>query len=71
MLKLLPILFILVACTNSKLIKPDKAKLGPVNSITISELKDHLYFFASDELGGRVIGNKRVRLSCTLLFFSI
>jgi len=31
-------------------------KNSPVHSITIKELKEHIYFLASDSLGGRVVG---------------
>jgi len=31
-------------------------KNSPVHSITIEELKEHVYFLASDSLGGRVVG---------------
>lgn len=35
----------------------------PENSITMAELKDHMYYLASDELGGRVVGSEGYRLA--------
>ena len=33
-------------------------KESPVDSITAAELKDHIYFLASDYLEGRYLGSK-------------
>lgn len=38
--------------------KPVFSQNNPVESITIKELRDHMYYLASDEMGGRVTGTK-------------
>jgi hypothetical protein len=44
-------LFLLLLAASAQ----EDARLNPVDMITRIELKDHVYFLASDEMGGRVI----------------
>ena len=50
LLSLLSCIFLTIAIADE-----DK-KVSPVETITLEEIKDHMYFLASDELGGRVLG---------------
>jgi aminopeptidase YwaD len=51
LLSLLSCIFLTIALAD------DDKKVSPVETITIEEIKDHMYFLASDELGGRVLGS--------------
>lgn len=54
--KIVVILSLLLCLFLSYAAADDDKKVSPVETITIEEIKDHMYFLASDELGGRVIG---------------
>ena len=41
----------------------EEKKASPADSITQAELKDHMYFLASDALGGRVVGSKGYKIA--------
>jgi len=51
---LLPVLILVLMISGMPVFSQEK----PVESITIQELRDHMYYLASDELGGRVTGTK-------------
>ena len=44
----------------------DDDNTSPSSSITMAELRDHIFYLASDELGGRVTGTKGC-LACNLV----
>jgi hypothetical protein len=44
-------------------IADEEKKVSPADSITQAELKDHMYFLASDALGGRVVGSPGYKIA--------
>jgi hypothetical protein len=48
---------ILSGCSPSQADQPkSEEKIVPIESITVEELREYVYYLASDDLGGRVVG---------------
>ena len=41
----------------------NKKTVKPADSITLQELKDHMFFLASDELEGRYVGSEGFKIA--------
>lgn len=56
-----PIWLLVFLFLTLAIMSPEERNNNPVNSITKAELKDHVYYLASDFLEGRLTGSEGYR----------